>query len=331
MPWVRERDLDLLLAEMFATEPQFTAWLLHREPRRPAQIPPGVPEFVHAVVNYSRPDAAAVAAGETDVLVTARYPDHGDDSGGELLLSIENKVWAAPQLNQGQRHCDFAEKSDARWGLAVLIGPGAWIEGHAREADDYHLAVGLEDIAAWCRVHSSPFRAAVFEQACRPPVFEFAPDLQDWHASVNRLLFDQLGLRLAPQRFVRTRNAGQAKPNRWAICEVGTLERPGGAEQPLIYLRPASTNHTSRAALELPKAPAAVVDAARRHAPSHGLVVRITSANTLIVEWRVPAAHQWTLSRPFEEQVPFLLEVGRAALHLQTWWNALVHESELSE
>lgn len=327
LPWVRERDVDLLVAELFATEPSFTAWLLQRELRRPADIPTGVPNHVNAVVSFSRPDASTAAAGETDVLVTARYL--GKDT--ELVLSIENKVWAAPQQNQGRRHRDFVEESGARWRLAILIGPRAWIEGHPNEADEYHLSVALEELVEWCRAHAFGFRAAVFEQACRPPAFDLAPDLQDWHAKAARLLEDHLGVRLAPQRFVRTRNAGQVKPNRWASCDVGTLARPRGAEQPWIVLKPASANHTSRAAIELAKAPAQVVEAARSNAQRAGLELRLTSAGTLIVEQWVPEAHRWTLSSDFEEQVPHLLAIGGAALRLQTWWNALVRQHGLSD
>jgi hypothetical protein len=318
VPWVRERDVDLLLAELFATEPAFTAWLLHHELRRPVEVPVGEPEKVHAVVNYSRPDSSAAAAGETDVLVTARF---GDDL---LLLSIENKVWAAPQRNQGQRHRDFVQESDVRWGLAVLIGPNAWIKNHPAEANAYHLAVTLEDIAAWCTAQTFTFRAAVFEQACRPPVFGYAEDLQDWHAQVNRLLSDELGLTLAPQQFVRTSNLGQAKPNRWAQVDVGALARPAGAQQPQLFLKPASANHGSRAVIELPKAPVNVVHAAKIGAAAHGLSVRVTAPGTLMVERHEPAAGDWTLSQPFEEQMPHLLAVGRAADHLRIWWNTLV-------
>ena len=219
VPWVRERDVDLLLAELLSTEPSLTSWLLDRDTRRPAEIPAGVPAFVRAIVNYSRPDTPGGSAGETDVVVQADYPE----GGGTVLLSIEDKVWAAPQRNQGERHRAFVESHSARWALAVLIGPKEWITGHPDEAADYHLCIPLEDVAQWCQQHDLEFQAAVFRQACAPPNFELAPDLQDWHTAVDNLLNEEFGLRLAPQRFVRTRNQGQAKPNRWASCELGTL------------------------------------------------------------------------------------------------------------
>jgi hypothetical protein len=106
-------------------------------------------------------------AGETDVVVQADYPA----GAGTLLLSIEDKVWAAPQQNQGKRHRAFVANHQARWGLAVLVGPKEWISGHPTEADDYHLCVALEEVAQWCQQHGFAFQASVFQQACVPPIF----------------------------------------------------------------------------------------------------------------------------------------------------------------
>ena len=105
----------------------------------------------------------------------------------------------------------------------MLIGLREWITGHPHEADEYHLCVHLEDVALWCQQHGFEFQASVFRQACVAPVFELAPDLQDWHTAVDSLFDEGFGIRLAPQRFVGTRNQGQAKPHRWVACELGTL------------------------------------------------------------------------------------------------------------
>ena len=326
VPWVRERDVDLLLAELLATEPSLTSWLLDRDLRRPAEIPAGTPSTVRAIVNYSRPDAPTGGAGETDVVVQADYPD----GAGTLLLSIEDKVWAAPQRDQGERHRAFVEGHTSRWGLAVLIGPKEWITGHPDEADEYHLCVHLEDVALWCQHHGFEFQASVFRQACVPPVFELAPDLQDWHTAVDSLFDEEFGIRLAPQRFVRTRNQGQAKPNRWVACELGTLTSVRGAEQPSIILKPASANHPSRATIEVPKATTALVEHVSTRATERGFAVRVTRSGTLLIEQHVPEATRWSVAATFDEQIVHLRAIGRAAIALRDWWNEMVVELHLA-
>lgn len=323
VPWVRERDVDLLLAELLSTEPSLTSWLLDRELRRDAEVPVGVPSIVRAVVNYSRPEARGGATGETDVVTTAEY-----DDGDMLLLSIEDKVWAAPQRHQGQRHRTFVEGHGARWGLAVLIGPDQWIGAHSDEASEYHLTVALEDLAQWCEDHDFEFQASVFRQACVPRDFALAPDLQDWHTAVDNLLDEEFGLRLAPQRYVRTRNQGKARPNRWASCEIGTLTPISGVGQPWITLKPASANHPARAVIECVKAPTALVEAVSMRARDRGFAVRVTRSGTLLIEQHVLDAMGWTVADPFDDQVIHVRAVGRAAVELREWWNGSVSELE---
>lgn len=326
VPWVRERDVDLLIAGLLVAEVEFIAWLVARPSTSRIAVPAGVPEHVHAVVNYSRPTASSSAAGETDVLASATYPN----GGGELVVSIEDKVWATPQASQGERHRRFIEECESTWRLSVLIAPSVWIASHPSEVGQYHLAVSLEDVAAWCRGRCLTFQAAVFDQACKPPMIELAPDLQEWHASTGALLERHLGLRLAPQQRVRTRNPGQAKTNRWTSCASETLIQPVGAEQPWLYLRPSSANHTSRAAIDLPKAPPDLIEQVRRDAVGRGFEVRITAARTLIVERLVPDAQSWSLASPFDEQVQHLLAVGAAGVLLRDWWNDLIDHRERS-
>lgn len=319
VPWVRERDVDLLLAELLTTRAEFTTWLLEHDLRRRAEVPIGLPESVKAVINYSRPDAGPDGTGETDVIVYATYGSASEP----LLISIENKVWATPQHNQGQRHRKFIESQQHRWGLAALIGPAKWITAYPVEADEFHLVIALEDVAQWCEGHGDDFRAAVFRQACVAPVFELAPDLQDWHTRVDRLFEEEFGIRLAPQRYERTKNQGQAKPNRWLACEQATLPAAPGAQQPWLMLRPASTNHPSRVVIEIPRAPASLVTQARASSSRSGLSVRVTKAGTLLIERHVAEASQWVVSAPFEEQVPSLMSMGHAILQLSAWWSEL--------
>ena len=120
---------------------------------------------MRAIVNYSRPDAPGGGAGETDVVVQADYPE----GGGTLLLSIEDKVWAAPQRNQGERRRAFVESHPARWGLALLIGPGEWIIGYPDEGMTTTCAFLSRTSRSGAKTTASSSRA-VFRQACVPPV-----------------------------------------------------------------------------------------------------------------------------------------------------------------
>lgn len=314
VPWVRERDIDLLLAELLSSEPSLTSWLLDRTMRLPTDIPNGAPASVRAVVNYSRPHAKGNAAGETDVVVSARYP------GGELVISIEDKVWAPSQRDQGKRHRAFVESCGAEWGLALLIAPEQWITSQQDEARDYHFAVSLEEIAEWCDSRAFNFQAEVCRQACERPNFALAPDLQDWHTAVDNLLKEEVGLRLEPQRYVRARNEGRAKPNRWASCTSGTLEPLRGAGQPWLTLKPSSTNHPTRAVIEISKAPADLVERLSDAAHGAGFSVRVTRAGTLLVERHVLTADEWTVAAPFDDQIGHIREVGQAAIELREWW-----------
>ncbi len=64
--WVRERDVDLLLAESLSTLPGFVQWFVGRVPVMAAHAESV--ERCNAVVNFNRPDARGDATGETDVL-----------------------------------------------------------------------------------------------------------------------------------------------------------------------------------------------------------------------------------------------------------------------
>ena len=313
VPWVRERDIDLLLAQLFADDHELISLFVDKG--LPGAANPTPPLAVESTVNYSRPDAVAAAAGETDVIVAASY-----DGSRSLLISIEDKVWAAPQLLQGQRHLAFVESSDATWGLAVLVAPEAWIKSHPAETKDYHCSVSLEALEQWCRERHHRFHAAAFAQACTPRGVAPAPDLQDWFESARLVLRERLGLDLEPQRFVRTTNAGSAKPNRWISCERPTLRCPPRTRQPWLMLKPPSSNHPARAVIEIPKASESLIETAAL-AAEPAFQTRMTRAGTLLIEYPVAAAAEWTVGSGFDEQIPHLVEVGRAAAELKAWWN----------
>jgi len=97
---------------------------------------------------------------------------------------------------------------------------------------------------------------------------------------VDSLFDEEFGIRLAPQRFVRTRNQGQAKPNRWVACERGTLTSVRGAKQPWIILKPASSNHPSRATIEVPKATTALAEHVSTHVMERGFAAQAPSSSS---------------------------------------------------
>ena len=179
VPWVRERDLDLLLARLCATQPFLLAWFASPPIEPDGSLPTGDPVDIHAAINFHRHGTEGHATGETDVVVEATY------AGGTLLMSIENKTWAAPQDRQGERHVAF-RTSGRKWCLAAVVAPKSWLDGHADEVRVYDIAVRLEELAGWCRDQPANlnFCSSVFDQACRPPVIDFAPDLQDEPAGV---------------------------------------------------------------------------------------------------------------------------------------------------
>lgn len=230
----------------------------------------------------------------------------------------------------GQRHREFVSQHGAKWGLAVLVAPLEWIRVHQGEVDEYQVVVCLEEVAGWCRDRGLKFSASVFEQACKPPSVDLAPDIQDWHAHVHQLLLEAFDIRLQPQLFVRTRNKGRAKPNRWPVCEMATLEPAPTRQHPQIWLKPASANHTSRVVIEIPKASAELVQLVADAVGAERYRIRLTTARTLMVVNEVPEAQPWALSSPFEEQVPYLLVMGRAVAQLRDWWNSLVRSQNES-
>jgi hypothetical protein len=90
-----------------------------------------------------------------------------------------------------------------------------------------------------------------------------------------------------------------------------------GAEKPSVILKPVSTNHSRRAAIEIPKAPIVLIDRVSTNAMERGFAVRVTRAGTLLIEQHVPEATRWTIASPFDEQIGPLRSIGRAAIALR--------------
>lgn len=316
VPSVRERDIDLLLAELFVTRPTLVEWLVERACCAGYDVPLGPLSSVHAVVNYSRPEAAGDAAGETDVLVEANFAD------GTLILSIEDKAWAAPQDRQGQRHVRFSRRAARPWGRAVIVAPQTWLSGHETEADVYDLSVSLEDLADWCRSQDDglEFKAQVFDQACVPPgPGEWAEVLQQWNAYVDGILAEHHGLRLAPTRHIRTTKKGLAKPGRYISCAADTLPVVDGVGRPTLRLKTASANFGARADIEIANATEALEEFVRPLADEAGYETRRTRRGTLIVSNIVTAASGWAPGPPAHQEQR-TRAIAQGAEDLRDWW-----------
>ena len=318
VPSVRERDIDLLVAHLASTNSEFVHWLLGAAHSPLDAAPAQPPSATKAVVNYSRPDAGGNAAGETDVLITAQYDD------GDLIVSVENKAWATAQPNQAERHRAFIESQDARWKYAIVIAPNGWLKSNRSETDRYHASVSLEHIAEWCASNNHPFHAEVLTRACSQPTFSPALDLLAWQELADAWLSEHAGLRLEWQRFIRTSNPGSAKPARWASFSQDTLRPIPGVKHPWLIVRPSSTNHSCRVAVDIAKPPVRLVRHVKAGTRGTQISHRITRAGTLIVELPIPAANAWNMAAQFEEQTPYLAEVAQAALVFIQWWDTLV-------
>ena len=314
VPSVRERDIDLLIAHLCSVDTRFLPWLLRSLRPDLHDAPEGEPSTVKAIVNYTRPHAGGRAAGETDVLVMATY------AVGDLLISIENKAWAAPQRNQAQRHRAFVEGTDATWAYAIVLAPEGWLAGHRVETSGYHAALALEEIAQWCATNDHPFHSEVFATACTQPDFLPALDLFSWHDNLDAFLKAHFDLSLEPQRYVRTSNLGSSKPGRWPSFARHTLTPIRGLPHPWMMIRPSSVNHTTRVALDVAKAPDEFIHRIERSLEETEITHRVTRAGTAIIEITVPDARDWDTIADFALQIPHIIAVGHTAMRFIDWW-----------
>ena len=320
VPSVRERDIDLLIAHLASTSIEFVRWMLDTASPGLGPLPTGLPHSARAVINYSRPDAGGAASGETDVLIVASFDTD------QLLLSIENKAWASAQPNQAARHRAFVETTDAKWKFALLVAPTGWVASHRAEADGYHGTLTVEAVADWCGAHGHPFHGEVLATACTQPEFMPALDLLSWHEQADMFLAAHSGLRLEPQRYVRTSNAGAAKPARWTSFARHTLTPIDGLPHPWLMIRPGSTNHPCRLAVDFPKAPQRLLRTAKDLAAGTGISCRQTRAGTLIVELEVPTAAKFDMAAPFDTQTEFLTEIANSTHTFISWWQDFVEQ-----
>ena len=197
-------------------------------------------------------------------------------------------------------------------------------------ADGYHGTLTVEAVADWCGAHGHSFHGEVLEAACNQPEFMPALDLLSWHEQANMFFAAHSDLRLEPQRYVRTSNAGAAKPARWPSFARHTLTPIEGLPHPWLMIRPGSTNHPCRLAVDIPKAPQRLLRAAKASAVGTGISCRQTRAGTLIIELEVSRAAKFDMAAPFGTQTEFLAEIANSTHTFINWWKDFVVQHEVS-
>ncbi len=194
----REARLDLVLAEELSVDHDLARWFLAdagKWRRRPG-LPNSELDRVRARINQWEDghEFPAEAHGETDVELVLRWR-----SGEELVVLIEDKVWALFQDRQAER---YRARADARGGVAVLVAPNSYLGNHSKEVEIFDGAVAVEEILAHMRdrppaadpvtVRRARWRADLLEELIRsrsrlavvsdPDTVAFTAFCADWLA-----------------------------------------------------------------------------------------------------------------------------------------------------
>lgn len=124
MRGLRERHLDLLLAEEIAVNPTFAWWVaegalthLLDGARQPFPLPQKPPASVASEVSYWDPSTHPEAAGETDVLVRLNW-----DDAPPVGLFVEDKLDAIFQPWQAERYAARAAAAEIPT-ATILVAP----------------------------------------------------------------------------------------------------------------------------------------------------------------------------------------------------------------
>lgn len=145
---LKERHLDLLLAEELAVNPSFARWFADGAPRgddgEVIALTTGRPRNVTTTVSVWDSANHPEAAGETDVLVRLEW-----DDGFAVGLFVEDKLDAVFQPWQSERYAARAGNAAIPTGT-VLVAPAAFIARYGT-VHRFDKAVSLEDMAAWLR------------------------------------------------------------------------------------------------------------------------------------------------------------------------------------
>lgn len=168
----REACLDLLLAEELSVDHDLALWFLAEagEWRERPTLPDGDLVEVRSRINYWDDGMLLEDQGETDVHLTFRF-----SGGEELVVLVEDKVWAPFQLRQPER---YAARARAVGGVAVLVAPSSYLDGRSQNAAVFHGAVAIEDLIDRIRRHPpaggsvatrrAEWRARLLEELIRP-------------------------------------------------------------------------------------------------------------------------------------------------------------------
>jgi hypothetical protein len=152
---LRERHLDLLLAEELAVNPNFARWVvegaqrdLEDGQREPLALPAGAPSRISTTVSYWDSSGHPGAAGETDVLVRLEWED-----GAAVGLFVEDKLDAVFQPWQAERYAARAAAAEIPT-ATVLVAPRAFI-GRSGSSFLFGKALPMEDITDWLQAEAT--------------------------------------------------------------------------------------------------------------------------------------------------------------------------------
>jgi hypothetical protein len=324
VPWVRERDLDFVLAEEITASSPFAGWLARRAFRD--KSPLGDPRRHVAVVNYSRPRSGPEGVGESDLLVELVWSE-----GPWGMLSIEDKVLASPQTRQGERHKAFVAEQGADLAAAILVAPRLWLQGHETEAGTYDAGIAIEDIARWLRDRTHlcdgtearrlAWRAAVLGQAtAQRNDAEAAPDLDAWTSDLDAV-FARHGVRLDPYPRQRA-SKERGRPGRFIRFATGTLAATRGVDASL-YVKCATAKFPGRVDLEIVRPGPEIGRRLEDAAKAEGFSVRSTKKGTLIIGIWPPSAAQLNMHQPVVAQADAASALAEAAATLASWYRTI--------
>jgi hypothetical protein len=154
IPYVAERDIDLLLLEEFTSSPAFCQWFA-------AHVDIATGDLIEARHSATTPN------GETDIHLVFSTKE------GLLALLIENKIDAAFQPNQQERYAEraeaFLEAGDYDDVVTVIVAPEGYF-GDEHERYEFDARFTYESIMAWFEdaAHLGPrrdYKLALLETA----------------------------------------------------------------------------------------------------------------------------------------------------------------------
>jgi len=134
VPWVTERDIDMLLLEEFSSSPDFLKWFL-------AQI-----EITGQASHISTACTVVTSTGESDLEMTVLCDDR------ILKILIEDKIGAPLQPKQPERYRErakaYLDEGTCSAAKTVIIAPSNYLK-KATDRLGFDYAVSHESIREW--------------------------------------------------------------------------------------------------------------------------------------------------------------------------------------